>query len=448
MKFDPIEIEYSQFVEFVSPETERGKKILNSMDEIISKTHILFQKFVHMSEEHKNSLFSFKPISDKDLYPKAKYAQIKMKKLQNKFFECSEKFYMRAATNISRISHFLAEAQINSCPVYVYNDEIEEHVQHLYDNDVYLNTLQNKIASLDNYANRVGHSPVYPNIPVQQINAVAKEVSNTVNPETLHSSPTVLDDFIFYYIQTNNLDGKFEDLMKEVTVNERFINMKLFSPFIMNLVKQNFGDNGTNEVMVLRVAVARYFFERFYLHIWQIYTKQPDLDFFIKNCMIMSQKTPSECRIPKRLIRDCDKDLTNYEIVKNNIVLQKLLEDLLLASFYTYPADILQCIYSAMKNAETYTKTAILERKYGDDIDWTTDEAAEAANDMAFDEFFPLFTGFFSVSPPSNALALYHFFNMIEKLVVPSTFDYAKVVFMTSIDHLLHFNDDSNEEPK
>ena len=442
MKFDPIEIEYNQFIEFVSPDTKRGKLILESMDQIISKTHMLFGTFVTLSEEHKNNLFSYKPVSDENLYPKAKYAQLKMQKLQSRFYEYSESFYMRAAVNVSKITHFLAEAQLNSCPVYVYTDEIQNYVNKLYEQDETLNTLKKKIKELDDYANYIGHSPVYPDIPVQQILAVAKEVSGTVNPETLHSSPNILDDFIFYFIQTNNMNQQFEGLMKEVTVNEKLINMRPFSPFIVNFVQKSFGvEIPSNEVNVLRVAVARYFFEQFYLHIWKLYVEQPNIDFFLQNCIIMSNKKPYEMKIPERYVRDCDKDSTFVEIIQNNKTLQELLDNLLTASFYIYPADILQSVYAAMKNAEQYAKIALLERKYGENIDWSSEEAAEATSDMAFDDFFPLFTGFFSVSPPSNALALYNFFNMIERLVVPSTFDYAKIVFMTSIDHLLHFND-------
>ena len=244
---------------------------------------------------------------------------------------------------------------------------------------------------------------------------------------------------IFYYIVANKLTDEFDKLVKTVSINEKFINMKPFSPFIINFVRK-FGEIEQNEVMVLRVSASRFFFDRFYLLNSNIYNYQPELSTFLQNCALFSKKTPHEYFVPEKYVRDGEYDLSFAEIVKNNQILHSYLEELLLVSFYTYPADILQCVYTAIKFIEKYAKTAILERKYGNNIDWTSEEAAEATSDLAFDDFFPIFCGFFSVSPPLNSLALFHLFSMIEKLVIPTSFDFAKIVFLSSIDHLMQID--------
>ena len=443
-EIDPLDVEYFRFIELVPPDTEKGKKALADLDKLIELNQNFFQECVDESEKHRRKLFMFNPASLSGLRPQVRYVTRKLEKMQQKLVEFSENFFITAASKISRIAHFLSEAKKSNCPVIIYYHELRKFIQKQHDFDPLNVKLRKRIAILDFYANKMTKMPILPIIPDQQIIAVAREVSNTVDPVTLHSVPSVLDDFIYYYVMANDCLSYFDQLVDRIKVKSKLINMKPLTPFVVKFA-QRFGEIEKNEIQVIRVTLLRFFFDRFYIKYPQLFIEQSELEKFIKNCSKMSSMSTKELRIPKKFVRDGEDEVPLKDLVSRNGILQEALENLLKASFYAYPTDILQCIYGSMKCVEKYTKTAELERKYGSNIEWDSREAAVAASDMAFDDFFPLFTGVFSIAPPSNAVAIYHFFEMVEKLSIPTTFDFAKVIFMTGVSHILDF--DTQQQP-
>ena len=436
---DPIDIEYLRFIELVPPDTEKGEKALADIDNLIESNQNFFQECVKESEKHRKKLFMFNPISLSDLRPQVRYVTRKLKKMQKKLVEFSENFFITTASKLSRITLFLNDAKTGNYPVVIYYKELRKFIQMQHDLDPMNVKLRKRIAILDFYAKKMTDMPILPTIPDQQIIAIAREVSNTVDPVTLHSVPSVLDDFIYYYVMANDCLGYFDQLVDKIKIDSKIINMKPVAPFTGKFA-QRFGVIEKNEFHVIRVALQRFFFDRFYIKCSHRFNEQPELEKFINNCSKMSSMSPKEMRIPEKFVRDGEYDVSFKDLAARNDMLREALENLLKASFYVYPTDILQCAYVSMKCVEKYTKTAELERIFGDNIQWDSEEAACAASDMALDDFFPLFTGVFSIAPPSNAVSIYHFFETVQNLPIPSTFDFAKVVFMTGINHILDFD--------
>ena len=436
-----IEPSFCQFLDLISPDSKIAQQELKKMDETINIINDFFQQCITESEKHRNKLFTFNPTNLNGLRPQVKYATRKMESIQKKLVAYSEQYFIDAAKKVSRLVHFLRECQCNNYPVDVDILGLKHLIRNNHDNNPLNVKRRKRISILDNYANRLSKAPMVPNIPNEQIIAVAKEVSVTVDPVTLHSVPSFLDDFLFYYISYHKYERDFDELVQKVSLNPKFINMQPFQPFVNKFVDQ-FGELEKNEIMVLRVAVARFFFERFFKTNSKLYIEQPNIDLFIGNCMKMNVMTPKELLINKKFIKDDDFERSFNEIVEQNENLQKAIVNLIHANFYSYPSDILQCLYSAMKNVEDYVKESILLREFGslENIDWNSETAIMASSDMAFDDFFPIFAAVFSVGPMANALAIQHMLEMIEKLVIPTTFDFAKVVFMTTVSHILHFN--------
>ena len=436
-----IEPSYCQFLDIVSPDSKIAQQELKKMDETIDIINDFFQQCINESEKHKKKLFTFNPTSLVGLRPQVKYATRKMESLQKKLVAFSEQYFIDSAKKLSRLVHFLKECQCNNYPVNVDILGLKHLVRDGHDNNPLNIKRRKRISILDLYANRLSKAPMVPNIPNEQIIAVAREVSVTVDPVTLHSVPSFLDDFIFYYISYHKSEREFDELVQKVSLNPKFINMRPFQPFVNRFVEQ-FGALEKNEIMVLRVAVARFFFERFFKTNSRLYIEQPEINEFISNCRKMSAMSPKELIINKKFVKDSDFEKPFQEIVENNNNLQNALGNLINANFYSYPSDILQCLYSAMKNTEDYVKESILEREFGtlDNIDWNSEAAILASSDLAFDDFFPIFSAVFSVGPMANALAIQHMLEMIEKLVIPTTFDFAKVVFMTTVSHIMNFN--------
>lgn len=436
----PIDPEYYPYIEIMPPDTKRAEEVLEKVDEQVEIINAFFDQCVKESEKHRDKLFSFNPTDLSGLRPQVRYATRKMEKIQRKLVSFSEKYFIKTAGKLSRLAHFLIECKVKNCPAYVYVKDLRRHVREMHDNDAMNVKCRKRIAILDNYANKLSKAPMVPNIPNEQIVAVARELSSTVDPVTLHSEPSFLDDFIFFYISANNLESDFDTLVQKVSLNPKFINMRPFQPFVNKFIMK-FGELEKNEKMVLRVAVSRFFFERFFKTNSKLYIEQPNIDKFLANCNIMNQMSPKQLFIDKKFVRDCDFEKSFKQIVAENEELQTALVHLIIATFYTYPADILQCVYSAMKCTEEYVKKAYLEREFGgiDKIDWKSEKAVHASSDLAFDDFFPIFSAVFSVEPMANCIAIQHLLEMIEKLVIPTTFDFAKVVFMTTVSNISNF---------
>jgi hypothetical protein len=437
----PVDPELYPYIEILPPDTKIGEEALKNSDKTINTVNEIFDQCIKKSEEHREKLFSFNPTDLSGMRPQVKYATRKMEKIQRKIVSFSENYFIKMAGKISRLAHFLMECKVNNCPADVYPDELRQYIRTSHDEDSTNVRCRKRLSILDNYANRLSRAPMVPHIPNEQIIAVAKELSGTVDPVTLYSVPSFLDDFIFYYISAHNLEESFEALVKEVSVNPKFINMRQFQPFVNKFVAK-FGVLEKNEKMVIRVAVSRFFFEMFFKSNSKLYIEQPDIDKFLSNCSRMSDMSPKVLLIDKKFVRDCDFEKPFKTIVEENHELQTALENLIIATFYSYPVDILQCVYSSMKCTEEYVKKAYLERECGgiDKIDWESETARMASSDLAFDDFFPIFSAVFSVGPMANALAIQHLLDMIEKLVIPTTFDFAKVVYMTTVSHISSFD--------
>ena len=437
----PIDPLFYNYINIIPPDAKNAQEILHGMEKTINNVNDFFQQCVSESDKHRNKLFTFNPTDLTGLRPQVRFATRKMEKLQKRLVEFSESFFINMAKKISRLAHFLAESLSNNCPVEVDILGLRHFVRTSHDTDPLNVKYRKRISILDNYANRLSKAPIIPDIPNEQIIAVSREVSSKVDPVTLHSVPSVLDDFVFIYISSHKGVREFDELVQKVSLNPKFINMQPFQPFINKFVAR-FGVLEKNETNVLRVAISRFFFERFFKTNSKLYIEQPESDKFLKNCHTMSQMSPKELFINKKFIRDCDFEKSFSDIVRDNKELQNALDNIILATFYTFPADILQSVYSAMKNTEDYVKIASLEREFGsiESIDWNSESAIHASSDLAFDDFFPIFSAVFSVGPMANALAIQHLLEMIEKLVIPTTFDFAKVVFMTTVSHIMHFN--------
>ncbi|EAY04041.1 hypothetical protein TVAG_055270 [Trichomonas vaginalis G3] len=437
--------DFMRFIDILPPDAKTSKSVLEAMENQILEINALVAELGRESVKYRNKLFKFHPTDLTGMQPQVRFAIRKMEKLQKQLEKYSENFFRDSVAKISPIACLFQELFDKKTPAVMDFHELRRFLQMSHDDNPVNIMKRKRIQILDSYAKRLSTAPIYPTIPELQIVAVAKEVSYTVDPVTLHSSPCFLDDFIYYYIYTHNSIKDFDELVQTVSVDKKSINMKPFQPFINRYVDR-FGQLDKNEVMVIRTSVARFFFDRFFATNSRLYINQPAIDQFIANCSQMSSMSPKELKIEAKFIRDCNFERSFKEIANTDVNFQAAHIQLLLAGFYSYPSDILQCIYAAMKCTEEYVKIARFEKEFGTEkpIDTTSEEFITASSDLAFDDFFPIFSAVFATSPCSNALAIQRLLEMIEKLVIPTTFDFAKVIFMTCVSHIKSFSSETH----
>lgn len=432
-----------RFIDVKPPDAKQSPQILQTMPDMIKELSELVAELGAESVKYRNKLFKFHPTDLTGMQPQVRFAIRKMEKLQKRLEKYSENFFRDMVAQVSPVACLLQELYQKNTPATIDYRELRKYIRTEHDSNELNVKMRKRISILDNYAKRLSTAPVYPTIPEEQMIAVSREVSDTVDPVTLHSSPCVLDDFIFYYIYTHNSIKEFDELVQLVSIDKKSINMKPFQPFVNKYVSR-FGQLDKNETMVLRTSVARFFFDRFFVTNSNLYINQPGNDEFIGKCTKMASMTPKQLNIEQKFIRECDFERSFIDIASDNIRLQNAHKQLLQASFYSYPSDILQCVYAAMKCTEDYVKYARFERKYGssENVNVNSEEYINASSDLAFDDFFPIFSAVFATSPCSNALAIQRLLELIEKLVIPTSFDFAKVFFMTCVSHIRSFNEE------
>lgn len=426
------------FIIIYAPDSIEGQQTLAQIDLNIQIVNSLVQEYINESTKSLPKLYKTNPPDQSTLLPIAKYCLTKLKHYQSKLYHYNENYYMKCATMVSQGVHFLMDAKNFNYCAHIDAEKLHESIIKEHDENPTYTKLMSRIKRMDKLAEKYCNAPKFPFLPPEQLMAILRESSKFIEQSSEYCPPNTVDDFLYYFIMTHGGFAEMDELASIIIskINKNTIDFQPFNIFIKNYIK-NFGPMTSNEAIVLRSSVVRIFFDRFYIQYADIYSREPDTEDFLASCNLMRWSSPSALGFnPKMLNRELF-DTPFAAFAMKSPLIHKSLSNLSFVQFYTNPCDILASVFRSLKCCEEYVRKVGLDEKYGELLSmFDQTKLMTEANDMSFDDFFPLFCAVFSLDPPANAIAVKNFLESISRLSISSTFDFAKVFYISCVNHM------------
>jgi hypothetical protein len=337
--------------------------------------------------------------------------------------------------------------------------QLEDYFLSGYERDLSPSSVLSHLLSLKRYVNRYIVSPRFPEIPLEP-GQISLRASAGDAIESVDYSPfSAFDSFFIFWVSGSREFGfpQFDRIVNEVlALDKGRIDLELLKPLLKSLF-QVFKPKSSTEVIVVKHAIYRVFFDRLYL-------KKPSLlegndgdrRKLANQCERVRWLTPRQMSIPEKIMKPEMMDVAFALLAQRTVQLQQAVGFISSLHFLTNPIDIMATVFSALKAGEEFVKQNSFEKRFGRWVSmFDREKVSGVADQLAFDDFFPMFCLMFSLAPPANAISIANLLSQVSGVSLSPAFDFAKLFFTSTVQYLRNVNladlmaadDDDEDDP-
>lgn len=440
-QFKDAEDYIERYIKFVDAYTQKGIEAINSLQTTIDTLNERFESVIMAAQNPAPPPDCyFEPIKNPEtMSPKVNFFAKKIAKYNSRLASFIEHFNSKAANILSQVIVKLSNCQSDNIAVKYRVKKFFEAIDIEKIDCPYYTKLHKKTLNLIAVTNKLRNKPRYPEIKVEALRASMIENAKRVEPTTEYGPESTFDDSLFYYVALNDGFSQFDEIIQEVSekMTARTINCSKVESIVAKFAELLRPKHVTH-TFVIRNAVSRIFFDRFYIRNSQLYVKQENLHDFLEKCNAVKWSTPKTMDVNDKLLMPTMMNTPFVLLHDKSEELKTSGDDCYMIQYYVNPMDILSFVFKALKCGEDFVRSNSLERRLGRFVSMFEDKKklASAANAMAFDDFFPLFCLVFSFNPPINAVPVSEFLAHITGIKFPSPFDFAKLFLTSAVEYI------------
>jgi hypothetical protein len=301
-----------------------------------------------------------------------------------------------------------------------------------------------KLRSLKSYADLYAYLPRFPEIPVDHLKHAMRESSEKVIEAIEFGPHGFFDDFVSFFVRSNDQINLqlFDSIAAQIAQKRRSKSLD-FSPLkdLVAKLAQLLRPTHQKEVIVIKTAIYRIFFDRFYLVYPEFVGGTRQEKSFERVCQRMRWFTPRTMAVPEKMMRPDMLDVPFVRLVAQNPLLQAAVREFDFIAFLNSPIDIMEHVFSALKNIEEFSRENSLARRFGQFVSmFDQGKVSTDAEKLSFDDFFPLVCLVFSMGWPANARAIAEGLSKSAGLVTSASLDFAKLFFTSVVEYIMKVN--------
>lgn len=421
--FEAIDSKCVKYIDGIEPEASCDKKILKRTNRQIEKLEKIFNNALSQAESlktiRKYQFSSSCPIEKQIFFYYCQHLEWKKKRIE-------ELFYTELANVSSQLTTFMKQSRDSKLLPNVRVQELKKDYNLLHDNNPKIKRINMKLEKLVGWEQkRLQFMCVF---NANEFREALLKNEQKIDEKTFYLPECEIDDMIYTYVRPyiSIIDGYCVRAISKKKA--RLIDFSEMEKFVQARIDE-LDAQTENQYYIIRNALLRICFDRFYIFYGQEFSRKDDGKFH-QNCQVVLKSTPKQLYMSLKLLTPEMADQTIDEIINENQFLIDAIDLLEQLNFYRSPPDILQCIFLCLKNCEIFVRgNTIGSRKY-----------SVIQTQMSFDEFFPLFFSVYSKLPLPNSQKVKWLLESMYGLKMAIPFDFAKLMFTSTVDFLSDFS--------
>jgi hypothetical protein len=363
-------------------------------------------------------------------------------------------YFSAAARLVSSMLDLMRQKREDGIAVHCSVRQVEDYFLSGYERKLSVAKTLAHIVSLKKFTIRYQDSPRFPEIPIESMQAAMRDCAGDALEAVDFSPYSRFDGFFAFFIAgSRELGAQFDTAVDQIGGR---LDVTPLSGLIKATV-QVFKPKLAAELLVLKHAIYRIFFDQLYLKKGRLLDGDPgDRRRLAKQCERVRWLTPRQMSIPEKMMKPEMMDVSFARLAQRAPQLHEAGELLASLHFLTNPIDMMATIFFALKAGEEFVRQNHFENRFGRWVSmFDREKVAGVSDQLAFDDFFPLFCLIFSLSPPITAVGIASFLTQLGGIALSSAFDFAKLFFTSAVQYLLKLNladltagvDDDEDDP-
>ena len=420
-----------EIVPFIIPYTPDDIKKIENINLIINNNlELILNFFNYFLKESQNPFIITLPSKviyhNKNKLPIINYCHLLFLKFQTKLNKIKENFYQKQANIASKLYLFVTKFNESNHKCIIDTDLYSKNVSHLFALNNEILKILKKICILESYLSKKIVQLPSP-ISLEILSNSLIETSINVDKSIEYSPYGLFDRLFFEFIEFNNTTQRFT--LSANIIKEDQTNLKecehLFKSFSMLL-----NPNNSKQKFTLYSSIIRIIYDQISIQYLENYFKISIEEIFYIKCYKLSQFTSIEFNINSNLIKFEDFTLPfNILILKYEDLLNST-KNIFGISFLNNPLDMIYEIFKSVKLIDQFVLKNLME---------ITQNFNQNSTMMSFDDIFSIFLAIFVQNPPINCLNISKHFITIKNLTLSSAFDFAKLLFNSTIDYINNY---------
>jgi hypothetical protein len=376
--------------------------------------------------------------------PSLDYVLMRHRKIAAKFELFTQGYFADAARIAFQLIQSMRERRERGIPLRSSSESFSEYFFGTYERLPFRKKMVFRLRSLKAYANHFAYSPRFPVIPMEHLKQAMRESSEKVIAAIEFVPHGFFDDFLSFFVRSNDQIHieLFDQIAAQIAHKSRSnsIDFSSLKEIVKSLV-QLLRPAQQKEVIVVKTAVYRLFFDRFYLLCPEFVGGTRQEKSFERVCQQMRWFTPRTMGVPEKMMRPEMLDISFVRLVAQNPLLHRAVQEFDFIAFLTNPIDIIEHVFNALKDIEEFARENSLARRFGQFVSmFDHGKLSTDAEKLSFDDFFPLFCLVFSMAWPTNARAIAEGLSKSVGLVTSSSLDFAKLFFTSVVEYVMTVN--------
>jgi len=435
--FPPIQNEFSSLFKPLTKSDAFGNAFFGGIESYIPRLKKIHEKNENSIQKYKNALGNSVKEDLRWSYSIARYqyyAKTKILKLKIKYYSLLCDYMIRRQTTILQLISFI-EKSIETKMEFKF--EIEKFEKAISPTSLpILTKLSNRITSLKSFL-YYGEENT-PQITNSMLTEKIVQCSSMAIIDLEYIPPNEFDELFYKYCQQTLLINKFHQLLVKIEENAqraiRNFDFDDFNTFVSMFYSSiAHGKNfSKKELIVIRCASIRVFFDLFFIHKSKTFLKEPAPPSFFEFCLNAVKLAPADLGLNSSIIGDPMRRKEMREIMINNPEFSEASSHILTMQFFANPLDIAAEAYYFIKTLEKVAKR--FTKMFN-----TTENPSLC---MSFDDIFSLALPTFASQPVVTSISLERFLNLFSELQLSPVFEYGLITLKAIISHI---NDLINE---
>ena len=344
-------------------------------------------------------------------------------KLQSKYSELFQNYYADIFKQILLLILFMKDYYSKKFPVYCHVETLKADAFLDFTKKEEVSIILKKIEYISSALSKM--KKMYIDIPTQDtIRSDLREAAKFIDAETEYLSETYFDEHFYDFLTSNKMILRFKKSA------EQFKSKNQIDASESKQLSLNFylflEPSCLEEQLLIKCTTIRILFQVIYTEGVSFFNSSDDAnkEFLIRSEQF-SNLTPLQICISPDLLNPLHMNMSIREIVYQSQELRHALQIISNIPYYSNPVEIISLCHKAIKFIEEFIK---LNKK-------AKNESTELL--LSFDDIFSVFSSVITVDPSVSFVGIANFLKKIERMSLSSSFDYAKLLFISSIDFIL-----------
>ena len=344
-------------------------------------------------------------------------------KLESRYNKSFNEYYCNLLKQISLLLLFMQECINKKFPVYCDCEKFKADAFLDFTQQPEISFIIKRIDYISKALSRMKDR--YIDIPTQEIiqNDLI-ECSKLVDKKLEYSPESSFDEHFYEFLVANKMILRFrESAAKFKSKNQVDISESKQLNLNFYLFLQ---PSSAEEQLVIRYATIRILFQEIYKKGVSFFiSTEEEETTFVQRAEEFSKLTTIQFGINKNILLPEYYELSIKTLVTQNNQLQEALQFISMVPYYSNPVDIVDVCQKAVNYVEAFMK-----------FNWESQNDSEAPF-FSFDDIFSIFSAIVCIDPPVSLVCCANFLKKIERLSLSNSFDYAKLLLISSVDFIL-----------